>query len=132
MAGILIAVPLVFMVVYPWLYLALPDRLQSIADLPQDFQLAFIAVLLTAPPLLLGGYAMERRKRWTVSDRGVEVYEDGVLRRSIPWDRVLSLTAERGGVSLRLYDGRRAARIRFLDKGKAVQAVRTYRGGGAA
>lgn len=127
MAGILIAVPLVFIIMYPWLYLVLPDRLQSIADLPQDLQLAFIALLLTAPPLLLGRYAIDRRKRWTVSDHGVEVFKDGVLRGTVPWGRVISLTAEGGGVSLRLHDGRRATRLRFLDKGAVVQAVRIYR-----
>ena len=129
MVGVLVAVPLFFMVVYPWLYIALPENLQSIADLPQDFQLVLLAGLLTAPPFLLGWYAIERRKRWTVSDRGVEMFQNGVLLRTVSWDSVVELKVEAGSVALRTGDARGVKRLRFVGKTEAAQAVRMYRCG---
>jgi hypothetical protein len=124
--GVLVALPLMVLVVYPFYYLSLPESRQSVADLPQDLLLVLLAEACAVPLFWLcwGGWA--RTRYWLVTDEGVEVVTRSGPKRKVGWAGVETLRAEGGTVTLLIRGDRRAQRMRFVKAARAREAVQIW------
>jgi hypothetical protein len=57
-----VIVPIAFIVLYPWVYLLLPEHRRTLADLPQELSVLLLVELVIVPLLLLGAYIRHRRR----------------------------------------------------------------------
>ena len=59
----MVAIPLVFLAVYPLVYLVLPESVAILADLPQDLTLVLILDAVMVPVVTSALFARDCRKR---------------------------------------------------------------------
>ncbi len=71
--AVMVALPLVFLVIYPLGYLVLPETSARLADLPQDL---IILVLIEAVIVPLSGVWIYLRARHRASEKGVREASD--------------------------------------------------------
>lgn len=64
----MVAMPLVFIVVYPFVYMVLPETMARLADLPRDLA---IFLLIEAVLVPLFGIRIYLRARHAVSEKGI-------------------------------------------------------------
>jgi hypothetical protein len=57
---VMVVVPIVFLAVYPLVYLVLPESLARRADLPQDLSLVLLLDLVAVPVAAIGSYLLTR------------------------------------------------------------------------
>ncbi len=73
MISVMVLLPLVFMIVYPLVYVVLPESIQRLADIPRDVVI-FILVECLLVPLFAGWLYVQRRHN--VSETGVRENSD--------------------------------------------------------
>ena len=122
-AGLLFAIPVLGLAVYPLYYLSLPPAWQSIADLPQDLSLLLLFAGGLVPVLVGLAYARERRRRWHLTTAGITLLCHGRSVRQVAWDEVACLDYRGRGLYLRLRDGSAPLRLRFVRRADAAAAV---------
>lgn len=74
--SVMVVTALSFLVMYPLIYVILPERLARLADLPRDFSLALLFDGIVIPLVAAGLYVRMRRR--AMSDPGV--YRDREFR----------------------------------------------------
>lgn len=71
--GVMVVMPLVFIVLYPFVYLMLPEMAERLADLPRDLALFIVGEVILVP---LGGIWFYFRSLRNVSEKRVQEASD--------------------------------------------------------
>jgi hypothetical protein len=68
MISVMVILPLVFMIVYPLVYMALPEPIQRLADGPRDVALFALVECLVVPLVAFWIYC---RRKYRLSETGI-------------------------------------------------------------